>query len=70
MARVLASTGHLKADTARRAYDTGIVMHEIIYNGFDSPRAQKMVRLMVALHNRPDVHQADLTYVLNAPRGR
>jgi hypothetical protein len=66
MARVLASTGHLKADTARRAYDTGIVMHEIIYNGFDSPRAQKMVRLMVALHDRPDIHQEDLTYVLNA----
>ena len=66
MARVLASTGHLKANTTRRAYDTGIVMHEIIYNGFDSLRAQKMVRLMVALHDRPDVHQDDLSYVLNA----
>src|SRR3954453_9429188 len=66
MARVFASTGHLKTDTARRAYDTGIVMHEIIYNGFDSPRAQKMVRLMGALHDRPDIHQEDLPYVLNA----
>jgi hypothetical protein len=66
MARVLAGTGHLKSDTTRRAYDTGIVMHEIIYNGFDSPRARKMVRLMVALHNRPDIYQEDLTYVLNA----
>lgn len=66
MAEVLTSTGHLKAQTTRRAYDTGIVMHEIIYNGFDSPRAQKMVRMMVALHDRPDVHQEDLTYVLNA----
>lgn len=66
MARVLTGTGHLQANTTRRAYDTGIVMHEIIYNGFDSPRAQKMVRMMVALHDRPDIHQDDLTYVLNA----
>jgi hypothetical protein len=66
MARVLTGTGHLQANTTRRAYDTGIVMHEIIYNGFDSPRAEKMVRMMVALHNRPEIHQDDLTYVLNA----
>ena len=53
MARVLADTGHFKRDTMRRAYDTGIVIHEIIYGGLDSERGRKMIRLMNALHDRP-----------------
>lgn len=66
MAKVLARSGHFQSNTTRRAYDTGIVMHEIIYGGVDSDRGQKMIRLMNALHDRPGVKQRDLTYVLNA----
>ena len=66
MARVLAETGHFKRDTMRRAYDTGIVIHEIIYGGLDSERGRKMIRLMNALHDRPDIQQPELSYLLNA----
>lgn len=66
MAAVLHSTGHFRRDTTRRAYDTALVMHEIIWGGVDSERGQRMVKLMNALHNRPDVHAEDMTYILNA----
>ena len=66
MARVLADTGHFKRDTMRRAYDTGIVIHEIIYGGLESERGRKMIRLMNALHDRPDIQQPELSYLLNA----
>ena len=66
MAAVLAGTGHIKANPGRRTLDTGIVILEVIEGGFDSPRGQKMVRLLKALHDRPDILQEDLTYVLCA----
>lgn len=66
MAAVLAGTGHIRANPGRRTIDTGIVILELIHGGFDSDRGTKMVKLMRALHNRPDIHQEDLTYVLNS----
>lgn len=66
MAAVLQRTGHFRRDTTRRAYDTGLVMHEIIWGGVDSERGQRMVKLINALHDRPDVHAEDMTYILNA----
>jgi hypothetical protein len=66
MATVFYESGHMARSTVRRAYDTGLVLHEIIFGGVDSERGAKMVRLMNGLHNRAGVQQADLTYVLNA----
>lgn len=66
MAEVLRRTGHFRRETTRRAYDTGIVIHEIIWGGVDSERGNRMVRLMNALHDRPDIYQEDMTYLLNA----
>ena len=66
MAAVLQRTGHFHRNTIRRAYDTGLVMHEIIWGGVDSERGQRMLRLMDALHNRPDIHAEDMTYILTA----
>jgi hypothetical protein len=64
MAVVLAGTGHIQANPGRRTLDTGIIILELIHGGFDSDRGQKMVRLLKALHARPDIYQEDLTYVL------
>ena len=64
MAAVLAGSGHIQANPSRRTLDTGIIILELIHGGFDSDRGQKMVRLLKALHARPDIHQEDLTYVL------
>lgn len=66
MASVLAGTGHLRADPARRMVDTGIVILELIHGGPDSERGRRMVRMLRVLHDRPDILQEDLTYVLNA----
>jgi hypothetical protein len=66
MAATFHKSGHLERNATRRAYDTGIVIHEIIYNGVDSHRGRKMVRLMNSLHDQVGVQQEDLTYVLNA----
>ena len=66
MAAVLAGTGHFRRDTTRRAYDTALVVHEIIWGGPDSERGQQMVRLMNKLHDRPDIHAEDMTYILNS----
>lgn len=66
MAAVLQHTGHFRRDTVRRVYDTGIVIHEIIWGGVDSERGRRMVKLMNALHDRPDIHPEDMTYLLNA----
>lgn len=66
MALVLAGTGHLEANPARRSFDTAIIIFELIHGGFESERGQKMVRLLRALHDRPDIYQEDLTYVLCA----
>lgn len=41
-------------------------MHEIIWGGVDSDRGRRMVKLMNALHDRPDIHAEDMTYILNS----
>ena len=66
MAAVLQQTGHFRRDTTRRAYDTGIVIHEIIWGGVDSDRGKRMVALMNKLHDRPDIHAEDMSYLLDA----
>jgi len=65
MAEVLQGTGHLKRDTMRRAYDTGIVIHEIIWGGVDSKRGRQMVRLLNKIHARPGIYAEDMSYVLD-----
>ncbi|XTR52641.1 hypothetical protein ACOM2C_04555 [Pseudarthrobacter sp. So.54] len=50
IARTLASRGELKARPLKRSYDTGIVIHEIITNGFDSERGQAMTELLRRVH--------------------
>ncbi len=66
MAAVLRETGHFRRDTTRRAYDTALVIHEIIWGGPDSERGRQMVNLMNKLHDRPDIHAEDMTYILNS----
>lgn len=66
MAALLQSTGHLRHDTMRRAYDTGIVIHEVIWGGVDSKRGQQMVRLLTKIHDRPEIYAEDMSYVLDS----
>lgn len=66
MAEVLLNAGIITGDPTRRAYHTGIVIHEIIVDGLDGPRGRRMVAHMNRAHRRPGVLQVDLTCVLCA----
>jgi hypothetical protein len=64
IARTLADRGELKHRPMKRSYDTGIVIHEIIVNGFDSDRGQAMVELLRRVHKGVPGSSDDFLYVL------
>ena len=64
MARTLVDAHQLVAQPRKRAYDTGLIIYEIVYGGFESPRAREMVRLINRSHHGFRIEQTDLTYVL------
>ena len=64
IARTLAERGETTARPMKRSYDTGIVIHEIIVNGFDSDRGQAMVGLLRRVHKGVPGSGEDFLYVL------
>lgn len=63
-ARTLAERGEMKERPMKRSYDTAIVIHEIITNGFDSERGQAMIDLLRRVHKGVPGSSEDFTYVL------
>lgn len=66
MAEVLLNAGSITQDPERRAYHTGIVIHELIVDGLEGPRGRRMISHMNRRHRDPHIRQEDLTYVLCA----
>ena len=66
MANLLVETGELLGRPVKRAYDTGLVMYELIANGFDDPRGREMVRLLNRAHRPWPITDEDYRYVLAA----
>lgn len=64
IARTLAERGETTARPMKRSYDTGIVIHEIIVNGFNSDRGQAMVELLRRVHKGVPGSGEDFLYVL------
>lgn len=64
IARTLAGRGEMAARPLKRSYDTGIVIHEIIANGFDSDRGSAMVELLRRVHKGVPGTGEDFLYVL------
>jgi hypothetical protein len=64
IARTLADRGELRARPMKRSYDTGIVIHEIIANGFDSERGSAMTELLRRVHQGVPGSSDDFQYVL------
>lgn len=64
IAKTLAARGETAARPMKRSYDTGIVIHELIVNGFDSERGQKMVELLRRVHQGVPGSSEDFLYVL------
>src|SRR3954454_24907352 len=66
MARILIHAGQLVDNPRKRAYDTGLIIYEIVYGGLDSPRAREMVALINRAHHGRAISDEDMTYVLCA----
>src|SRR6476620_5677715 len=66
IAELLAHTGEMLGRPAKRGYDTGLVMYELITHGFDHPRGREMVRLLNRVHRPWPISDEDYLYVLAA----
>ncbi len=64
IANLLVHTGEMLARPAKRGYDTGLVMYELISHGFDHPRGREMVRLINRVHKPWSITEEDYRYVL------
>lgn len=63
-ARTLAATGEMRSRPMKRSYDTGIVIHEIIANGFEHERSHAMIELLRRVHKGVPGSGEDFLYVL------
>jgi hypothetical protein len=66
MAKTLVDAGHLVHSPLKRAYDTGLIIYEIVYHGLEHPRARQMVSIMNQAHHGRNLKEIDMTYVLSA----
>lgn len=64
IAAVLDRTGEIRERPAKRSTDTGIIVYEIIVNGFDSARGARMVELLCRVHRGVPGSDDDFLYVL------
>lgn len=64
IAELLVKTGEMTRRPAKRSYDTGLVIYELIGAGFDSPRGRKMVKLLNRVHFGLGISQESFRYVL------
>jgi ER-bound oxygenase mpaB/B'/Rubber oxygenase, catalytic domain len=63
-AKVLAATGEMTSRPMKRSYDTTIVIHEIIANGFEHERSRAMIDLLRRVHKGVPGTAEDFVYVL------
>ncbi|MEU5564942.1 oxygenase MpaB family protein [Micromonospora musae] len=64
IAAVHAVTGELTERTQKRIDDTGILMYEMVLNGFDEQRGRDALRRVNQIHRRYDIGNDDYLYVL------
>lgn len=64
IAAVLAGTGELTQRTQKRIDDTGILMYELILNGFDQPAGRAALRRINQIHRPHDFPNDEYLYIL------
>jgi mpaB/rubber oxygenase-like protein len=64
VAAVLAATGELLGHTEKRLDDTGLLIYEILLNGFDQERGRAALRRINQIHRPHDIPDEDYLYVL------
>ncbi|WFE40974.1 oxygenase MpaB family protein [Micromonospora sp. WMMD998] len=64
IAAVHTGTGELTERTQKRIDDTGLLMYEMVLNGFDQPRGREALRRVNQIHRPYDIPNEDYLYVL------
>ncbi|MGC5053250.1 oxygenase MpaB family protein [Micromonospora sp. DT48] len=64
IAAVHTATGELTERTQKRLDDTGLLMYEMVLNGFDEPRGRDALRRVNQIHRPYDIPNDDYLYVL------
>ncbi|MGN9810337.1 oxygenase MpaB family protein [Micromonospora sp. BQ11] len=64
VAAVHTATGELTDRTQKRIDDTGVLMYEMVLNGFDQPRGRDALRRVNQIHRPYDIPNDDYLYVL------
>lgn len=64
IAGLTAHTGHTENNPLKRATDTGILMYELFYNGFDSPQGRTVVDKLNGMHHHWSIRNDDYIFVL------
>ena len=62
---LLAKTGEFETRPRKRYDDTELILAETIEHGLDSPRGQRSIARMNAMHGRFRIDNADMLYVLS-----
>ncbi|MGW2625321.1 oxygenase MpaB family protein [Micromonospora taraxaci] len=64
IAAVHTTTGELTDRTQKRIDDTGLLMYEMVLNGFEQPRGLDALRRVNQIHRPYDISNDDFLYVL------
>ncbi|MCL7455955.1 DUF2236 domain-containing protein [Micromonospora sp. MSM11] len=64
IAAVHTTTGELTERTQKRIDDTGLLMYEMVLNGFEQPRGRDALRRVNQIHRPHDISNDDFLYVL------
>ncbi|MCZ7373583.1 oxygenase MpaB family protein [Micromonospora sp. WMMC250] len=64
IAAVHTTTGELTDRTQKRIDDTGLLMYEMVLNGFEQPRGRDALRRVNQIHRPYDIGNDDFLYVL------
>lgn len=65
ISQLLDQTGQFKRHGQRRVDDTGLLLAEIVENGYDSPRGRQAIKLINRMHGKFDIANDDMLYVLS-----
>ena len=65
ISQLLDQTGQFKRHGQRRVDDTGLLLAEIVENGYDSPRGRQAIKIINRMHGRFDISNGDMLYVLS-----
>ena len=65
ISQLLDQTGQFNRHGQRRVDDTGLLLAEIVENGYDSPRGRQAIKMINRMHGKFNIANDDMLYVLS-----